>query len=324
MRRLILRSFQSLGDVLMLTAAVRDLHQAAPGQFQTDVRTSCQALWENNPYLTPLCEADPGVEVLDMHYPLIHQSNQRPYHFIHGYAQFLEQQLNLRIAVTRFQGDVHLSAQEKQGPPPGAGEGVPERFWIVVAGGKRDFTAKWWGPASFQKVVGHFRGRLTFVQCGEQGHWHPPLQGVVNLLGRTSTRDFVRLMYHADGVLCPVTFAMHLAAAVETRPGSPPHWEAYPHHQFLSTVGALPCCADGGCWRSRCQRIGDGDDKDVHNLCEYPVQVSAELRIARCMHLITPDDVIRRIELYFEGGALHFGGGASRPQQPGKEECRNG
>ena len=63
MRQLILRSFQSPGDVLMLTAAVRDLHLAAPGQFQTDVRTSCPALWENNPHLTPLREGEAGVEV---------------------------------------------------------------------------------------------------------------------------------------------------------------------------------------------------------------------------------------------------------------------
>ena len=34
----------------MLTAAVRDLHAEAPGQFQTDVRTSAPALWENNPW----------------------------------------------------------------------------------------------------------------------------------------------------------------------------------------------------------------------------------------------------------------------------------
>jgi hypothetical protein len=47
-KRLIQRSFQSPGDVLMLTAAVRDLHRAPPGQFQTDVRTSADALWENN------------------------------------------------------------------------------------------------------------------------------------------------------------------------------------------------------------------------------------------------------------------------------------
>src|SRR5581483_1032213 len=114
------------------------------------------------------------------------------------------------------------------------------------------------------------------------------------------------------GVLCPVTFAMHLAAAVPTRAGrppqrpcvvvaggrEPPHWEAYPHHQFLHTVGALSCCADGGCWKSRCQTVGDGDEKDRRNLCEQPVQVSPDLRIPRCMTLITPEDVIRRIEVY--------------------------
>jgi hypothetical protein len=94
MRRLILQSFQSPGDVLMLTAAVRDLHAAAPGQFAAGVRTSAPALWENNPYITPLSPG-PGVEVVDMHYPLVHQSNQLLYHFIHGYAQYLEQRLGL-------------------------------------------------------------------------------------------------------------------------------------------------------------------------------------------------------------------------------------
>jgi ADP-heptose:LPS heptosyltransferase len=319
MRRLVLRSYQSPGDVLMLTAAVRDLHAAAPGQFQTDVRTSAQALWENNPHLTAL-QPGPGVEEVDMHYPLVHRSNQAPYHFLHGYHQYLETRLGLRLPVTRFRGDVHLSAAEREAPPPGADRGVPERFWVVVAGGKYDFTAKWWPPDAFQQVVDHFRGRISFVQCGEAGHWHPRLQGVVDLVGRTSLRDFVRLVHHADGVLCPVTFAMHLAAAVPVRPGRPPlracvvvaggrepaHWEAYPGHRFLSTVGALDCCAEGGCWRSRCQPVGDGDDKDRSNLCERPVQVRPDLRIARCMEMISPADVIRAVESYYEGGALSY------------------
>src|ERR1700730_14404909 len=115
-KRLFLRSFQSPGDVLMLTAAVRDLHRAHPGQFQTDVRTSADALWENNPHLTRLREGEAGVQLFDMHYPLVHQSSQRPYHFIHGYVQYLEQQLRLSIPVTRFQGDVHLAEPEKQLP----------------------------------------------------------------------------------------------------------------------------------------------------------------------------------------------------------------
>jgi FkbM family methyltransferase len=317
-RRLILRSFQSPGDVVMLTAAVRDLHAAHPGRFLTDVRTSAEALWEHNPHLTRLRDAEPGVTTLDMQYPLIHHSNQRPYHFIHGYVQYLEERLGLRIPLTRFHGDIYLSAAERAAPSPCAELGVPERFWIVVAGGKYDFTAKWWDPARYQAVVDHFLGRIAFVQCGEQGHWHPRLSGVIDLIGRTSTRDFVRLMYHADGVLCGVTFAMHLAAAVVTKPGrarqracvvvaggrEPPHWEAYPQHQFLSTVGALPCCAEGGCWKSRCQLVGDGDDKDRRDVCELPVQMTPALRIPKCMHLITPQDVIRAIDLYYRGGAL--------------------
>ena len=58
MRKLILRNFQSPGDILMLTAAVRDLHRCHPGEFLTDVRTSCPELWHHNPHLTPLSEDD--------------------------------------------------------------------------------------------------------------------------------------------------------------------------------------------------------------------------------------------------------------------------
>lgn len=337
MRRVILRSFQSPGDVLMLTAAVRELHAAHPGQFQTDVRTSADLLWEHNTHLTRLSESAAGVTSIDMHYPLIHESNHRPYHFIHGYVQYLEQQFNLDIPIRQFKGDIHLSEEEKQSPPPGSNLGVADRFWIIVAGGKYDFTAKWWSPDNYQAVVDHFAGKIQFVQCGEKDHWHPPLDNVINLVGKTDLREFVRLMYHAQGVVCPVTFAMHLAAAVETRPNrpnhrpcvvigggrEPAHWEAYPQHQFLSTNGALECCADGGCWKSRCQLVGDGDPKDRRDVCESPIQINDDLRIPRCMDMITPADVIRRIELYFEGGMLHSQNGKPQPvSQNGNERQR--
>jgi len=315
MQRLVLRSFQSPGDILMLTAAVRDLHAAAPGQWQTDVRTSAPDLWEHNPLLTPLPDGAAGVETLDMHYPLIHQSNQRPYHFIHGYIQYLEERLIARIPITRFQGDLYLSVEERREPfQPLCGPKLPERYWVIIAGGKYDFTAKWWNPASYQAVVDHFQGRLHFVQCGEAGHWHPPLKGVTNLVGQTSLREFVRIMYRAQGVVCPVTLAMHLAAAVPTYNGhpnraciviaggrEPPHWEMYPQHQFLHTIGQLDCCATGGCWKSRCQPVGDGDEKDRRERCERPISVQDGLVIPQCQELIQPEDVIRAIERTLKG-----------------------
>jgi hypothetical protein len=319
MQPLILKCFLSPGDVVMLTAAVRELHLAHPGKFLTDVRTSAPALWENNPYISPLDDVDLQARIIEMHYPLIHQSNHAPYHFIHGYVQFLEQQLGLRIPITKFRGDIHLSQQEKAWMSQVEETGFRGGFWIIVAGGKHDFTAKWWNPDEYQRVVDHFRGKLQFVQCGEQHHWHPPLKHALNLIGKTDTRQFVRLIYHADGVLCPVTFAMHLAAAVETKPGKPKNracvvvaggrepaqWEAYPHHQYISTNGALDCCDDGGCWKSRCQPVGDGDEKD-RDCCLYPVRVSPALVIPKCLAMITAEDVIRRIELYYQGGALDY------------------
>ena len=318
-KRIILKSFQSPGDLVMLTAAVRDLHAAHPGRFETDVRTSADAIWENNPHLTPLGEEEAGVEILDMHYPLVHRSNQLPYHFIHGYVQYLEKRLGLRIPPTKCHGDLHLSQEEKQSSPPHVESGIPESFWIIVAGGKYDFTAKWWNPASYQEVVDHFRDRIHFVQCGEEGHWHPKLEAVTDLVAKTSLREFIRLMHPADGVVCPVTLAMHLAAAVETKPGKPrhrpavvvagarepSHWEAYPFHQFISNNGTLSCCAEGGCWKSRCQLVGDGDGKDRRNVCEQPVQVTPELRTPKGMDMITPQDVIRRIEMYYDSASLN-------------------
>src|SRR5438093_7289102 len=111
-KKLILKSHFSPGDIVMLTAAVRDLHLCYPEQFITDVRTLCPELWENNPYLTPLSETDPGVEVLECSYPLIDRS-EAPYHCLHGYIDFLNSRFGLSIKPTAFKGDIHLSQREK-------------------------------------------------------------------------------------------------------------------------------------------------------------------------------------------------------------------
>ncbi len=311
-QRLILRNHQSPGDILMLTAAVRDLHRCYPGRFETDVRTACPALWENNPYLTPIDDDDSTARVVECHYPLIHRSNSAGKHFLWGFVEYLNEVLGLSIQLTEFRGDVHLSPPEQSRPSVVkrlAGIGLP--YWIVVAGGKYDFTVKWWSTDRYQAVIDHFRDRLLFVQVGEFGHHHPALTGVLDLRGRTTLRDLIALMHHADGVLCPVTFMMHLAAAVpasdpraRTRPcvvvaggREPLNWEQYPHHQFMHTVGALWCCRDGGCWRSRTAPLGDGSENDRSDrLC-----VDVVGKLPRCMDLIEPAEVAQHIEYYIAG-----------------------
>jgi len=316
MRKLILKHFLSPGDIVMLTAAVRDLHECYPNRFLTDVRTSCSQLWENNSYLTPLDENDRKVEVIECHYPLINQSNQAPYHCLHGFIEFLNAYLKLQIKPTAFKGDIHLSDLEKSWYSQvheQTGEDTP--FWIIVAGGKYDVTIKWWSAARYQEVVDHFRGKIQFVQVGDLEHYHPSLRGVIDLRGQTDLRQLVRLVYHAQGILCPVTCLMHLAAAVKVKPGNPSprpcvvvagsrepsHWEAYPGHQFIHMLGALPC-GEGGCWKSRTIPLGDGDDRDKpENLC---VDVVGDL--PRCMDMITSAEVIRRLETYFDGAVAPY------------------
>jgi ADP-heptose:LPS heptosyltransferase len=317
MEKLILKCAFTVGDIVMLTAAVRDLHHWYPGRFCTDVRTPCPDLWLNNPYITTLSDEDPKVKTIECTYPLIDQSNKTPYHCLHGFIEFFNQRLGLHIKPTTFKGDIHLSEQEKAWYSQIhelTGEDTP--FWIVVAGGKFDLTIKWWQSRRYQEVVNHFRKKIQFVQVGNRGHYHPKLDGVIDLRGQTTLREMVRLVHHSQGVLCSVTGSMHLAAAVETKRGQPPHrpcvviaggrepthWEAYPHHQFVHTIGALSCCADGGCWRDRIVRLRDGDKRDrPENLC---VDVIDEL--PRCMDLIKPEEVVRRIEGYFLGGVIKY------------------
>jgi ADP-heptose:LPS heptosyltransferase len=250
-QKIILKNFQSPGDIVMLTAAVRDLNLAHPGRFVIDVRTACDGLWANNPHLTRLSDDDEEATQIHCDYPLIHHSNDRPVHFIRGFIEDLGEKLGVSVTPTAFKGDIHLAPQEKLWISQVQEiTRIEVPFWIIVAGGKEDYTIKWWDPARWQDVVDHFRGRILFVQVGEAQHIHSALDGVLDFRGRTDLRQLVRLVYHSQGVVCPVTLLMHLAAAVEVKGRQPKNrpcvvvaggrepaqWEAYPHHQSTRTA----------------------------------------------------------------------------------------
>lgn len=332
-KKILLENKQSPGDIVMLTAAVKALaEQESAFDYQIGVDTTCKDIWENNPYIVPLDRKDPEVKVIKAEYPLVNSSNNSPYHFIHGFAKFLEVKLKHDIDVTEFKGDIHISDDEKKWMSQVRELGVKDNFWLVFAGGKFDFTCKWWHPDWYQEVVDYFQGKITFVQVGEKKHWHTPLKNCIDLTGQTNLRQLIRLVYHSSGVLSPVSFGMHAAAAVPTKPGSPKHraavviagsrepmqWECYPHHRFLSNNGALSCSGSGGCWKSRCTKIKDGDRKNIDSLCEKPVEITVmskypkdkldgPLQIPKCLDMIRPEHVIDAIKSYYIGGVLEYG-----------------
>jgi len=306
-QKLILKMGLSPGDVLTMTAAVYSLHQTYPDEYLTDVRTPASEIWFNNPHITPLDERDPEVRLIEMHYPSIHRSNQEPVSFIAGYTEYLGEQLGRPLRCQINRPVLYLSEQEASSPSM-IQQLLPNlrsrTFWLLTAGVKSDYTCKQWPVEHYQEVVDRTRGWIQWVQIGAVEHDHPHLYGVIDLIGRTTHRQLILLAYHASGGLGPSTYLQHLMAAWQ-RPyilllggREPAIWQQYPMQITLHTVGQLPCCAGGACWRSRTVSFGDGDKNDG-SLCDRPM-LGGIRPFPECMGKISPEEVtavLRRIVL---------------------------
>jgi hypothetical protein len=313
-RKIIFRNWQSPGDIVMLLFAIKSLHDSYPGQFITDVRCPAREIFEGSPYITPLSENDPGVVMLQAEYPTIHRSNTHPVRFSTAFAEHIAQMLNLRIQPCQFHSVIEITPAEQgwlSAVHELLGRDVP--YWIINAGHKSDFTAKAWDFERYQALVDRFPG-VWFVQVGAKEHTHPELKGsnLLNFVGKTDTRQLIRLVWHSFGVISGVSFPMHLAYAVPPHPRfnrksranitiaggrEPAHWEEGPNHHYLHTCGMLSCCDMGGCWKSRVVPLDDGDSKN-NSLCVAPVMLPTGQWIGRCMEMITVDDVASIIEKY--------------------------
>jgi len=312
-QKLVLVQKQAPGDIMMATIALRDLHAAFPGQYITDMRSPANEIFKNSPLITPIevedkqreqeiieeLKADNNhapidlgdVKYVNLHYPMIHNSSRLGTHFADAMTEFLSEQLGVKIPRTGLRPELFLDEAEKTWASPVAREtGYEGKYWVINAGSKSDYSLKQY--PYYQEVV-DLLPDIKFVQIGQKEHIHKPLNGVVNMLGRTNLRDLFRTIYHAEGVLTCVSLPLHVAAALAKpcvcvaggREGT--RWELYPDHRFLYVNGALPCAPYDGCWKSK-----PGD-------C-----VNLQDSVPLCMKMIRPEDVARAIELYYIGGIL--------------------
>ena len=314
------------GDVSMLTALVRDLKLTYGDQYDINVKTNFPAIWRHNPYLSDFKEGDPGVETLHLgkQGPMaaaIRESNKQHVHFVTYFHREFHQRTRIHVPCLFPGPDIHLSEKEKSEPM------IDGRYWIIVPGGKLDMTNKIWSQVRYQEVVDKLRPwGLRFVQEGATKRLcvHPPLDNVLNLVGQTSIRDLLVNIYHAEGVICGVTFQMHVAAALQ-RPcvvlgggRENPWWEAYVDdwkafgdksppvavpHRYLHTVGLLQCCKSNGCWKQRVVRLNDRTKHDT-SLCLLPTTAERSQIVPKCLDLITTDHVIEATMSYYEDGTL--------------------
>lgn len=290
---------QCPGDVLAITGAIRSLHKAHPGRFLTSVRTTAPDLWWHNPDVF-VGDSKPTKFLVLGCEPAVHESDARPVHIMGGYAEDLAKQLGLPpFPLATNRPHVVLSAAEKAEPNP-----IGKPFWVLNAGHKADWTAKFWGHARFFELVEKLKGKIDFVQIGEAspGHEHKRICGAIDYIGKTSPRELLKLVRHSSGGVGPVTFLGHACAAMQ-KPyvclhggREPLAWTAYPKQTTLHTLGKLDCCRDGGCWKSQTVRMNDGDPAD-RSVCSRPVTLAGET-VPQCMASITVDQVAETILAY--------------------------
>jgi hypothetical protein len=165
---------------------------------------------------------------------------------------------------------LNLSADERE-----VGR-IGQRQIALHSSGQSAFSAmknKEWLPERMQAVVHALRGEFKLVQLGAASD--PPLDGCVDLRGRTSVRESAAVIANSALFLGQVGFLMHLARAVD-RPsvivygGREKPWQSgYSCNTNLAT--SLPCSP---CWR--------------WNACDNVVE-------RKCMKLIGVDEVVNAV-----------------------------
>lgn len=321
----------ALGDTICLAALARDLVAAYPGKYEVYFSGNYSGVFWGG---CPFAKASDGKEkaqIVDVEYleGIRAAGRGSKKHFLSWFHHCFEQRTGVKVPVTEAKGWAPLKASATKERP------FPYRYWVIVAGGKMDMTAKVWYSHRWQEVVDALgKQGIRCVQAGARfnQHFQPTLQGVEQCVEKTKDeRDFFRLIYHAEGVMCGITGAMHAAAAfnkpcvVVAGGREEPWWEAYlPEsftlepscakvkvpHRFLHTVGLLDCgCGNltKGCWKDRVVPIEQADllhEKRKRQLCVLPIRDNPQQTVPTCLHMITTEMVIEAVLSYYLDGTL--------------------
>jgi ADP-heptose:LPS heptosyltransferase len=310
---IIFHNRQAIGDIITMTAAIRDFKKAFP-KTRVGVQTTAMHLWDHNPHIDhtflgpenqdKVLKVGPGF--------LTNRSNLWNYHLCNAFRLDIENKTGLRIQQGDTRPDVWMTKEEYERPPI-----IDGPYWLIVIGGEPGWPAKMWPSERFQEVIDSIP-EVQFVQIGLSGHTkrfpdrYPKLDNVIQLIGEkdkedkfltedgnTGIRNLFNLFLHAQGTLGLVSFHMHLSGAfnnpcVVIAGAREPAWFThYYGHQYLSTDGCLVCAENKACWFCKLDRCPDvrGERKDT----------------PKCVDILQSKDVVSAIRRYYDGGRLVYG-----------------
>lgn len=293
MERIKLISDLSLGDHVVMLAAIESLHLQYPKQYITGVKIPQMELYKGHPAISP----GPNGKDIKLHYPDVHKSNQVANSFLDGYCHYLGKELGVELQPQVNHSHLYLDEKEKK-------KFSGEKYWIVVSSHKMDFTTKCLSQKYLQEVVDHFIGKVKFVQPVKENDKNTinyPLNNV-RIISKLNVRDMMSLVYNCEGVICQVTSWHHLAGSFE-KPciciggnREPSSWVMqYPNQHYLHSAGCkLKCCLQKSCWKSRVIKLNNGSQQDM-SLCENPCFYDNQW-LASCILQIRPSTIIDTLE----------------------------
>jgi ADP-heptose:LPS heptosyltransferase len=291
MKRIVLGNPLAIGDNLVLTTAIRHIHEQYPNKYQIGVSSYYPEVYLNNPDVTLFTKEEAkDIPIITVNYSEEFEFKKTSgKHFAQGYITFLNNELNLNIKLTDCIPSIYLSVEEIEDAKHLLDcNGIGDKFWVLSSGIKQDIPLKNYSAARWQEFVYEMnRLGIEVVQVGDDKAINPVLKGCHNLVGKLTLRQLFAVSALSYGMVGHVSLQMHLAAALKKScivvAGGRENisWNCYNNQKFISSVGQLDCCKDTACWKK--------DIKDCLNFNDT---------MAKCMWLISVDELVRQILKY--------------------------
>lgn len=273
-----------IGDELISTALVRDIAISRP-DIQVFFESNYSQIWQGNSNIK-------GSENYNYEIKLKYFGSQRQAssgHCIEGYFKTFKKEMNIEIPLTKLGVDVYLSDKEKK-------ENVFGKYWLINGGYQKCSGTK--AYPFYQDIVDK-RKDIKFIQIGGNSSRdiHLPLDNVINLIGKTSIRDLIQLVYHADGIISPPSACVHLAS-IETYKqrkcvvicgGREPEKLTKYSDDFkmISRFGQLDCCKKECCMKFFLHKVDS-------RTCPNQILIN-NIFYPKCMSLISAEEIVDKI-----------------------------
>lgn len=302
-----------LGDTIAFTGAIRNVKHYFGNKIDIHVSTAFPRIFTDNTDINA-SECPSKVHVIVPRYPDISTANQANIHLIEAYVNYVGEVLECHIPICTTRPKITVYDHNMSRSILRDHYSYNGKYWIVCCGGKYDYTIKWTDPTLFESIGQYLLDENRIgVQVGVKSphYFHPPIPNVLDMVGKTTLDQLITLAYHSQGIICSSTSLVHLAAALN-KPcivlaggREPLPWQYYGGHAVLSTVGQLPCCRTGGCWKHRCFIPTKDLYPKLDQLCPYQTTIDNKVQqwqmpgdtfpIAKCMKY-NPSQITQLIE----------------------------